>query len=490
MRCTPHIPARVLAIVGALASVLVPAAPALAAPDTPYVITGKGWGHGIGLSQYGAMGFANHGYSAQQIITYYFQGTTVGAAPAGTPTTVNVELQAGASTTRVQVDADGASLTRDGSPAVPLQTGDVVAITAAGPNLTASVTRGGTNTPALGAAPGTIVATGPDGSLAALGSAVNGSTGHHYRGSLIAVPDGAGHFDFGNRVSLESYLLGVVPAEVPSSWPDAALQAQAIAARSYAIATKKTGAFDMWADTRSQMYLGIEHEAASTSAAVSATGGQVALYDGAVIPAFFSSTSGGRTASIQDVWTNGAPKPYLTSVPDPYEVSPYSSWTPQQLTAAQIVSKLGGGVGTAQSITVATNASQRASSVTIVGSAGSRTLSASSVQVKLGLRSTYFRITPAAGVAPARGRGTISKLGMRPRFGKPFVLRGKSSIAGAELWQRNGVSGAYVRAAKLPVRRGAWSLRARIPRGVAVRQYQLRIGGVVVARLSVRPRLH
>src|SRR5947207_7079919 len=79
-------------------------------------------------------------------------------------------------------------------------------------------------------------------------------------------------------VGLEQYLYGVVPSEMPFMWTPEALKAQAVVARSYALATRRTGAFDLYPDTRSQVYLGVEHEKSSTSAAVDATAGQVVLY--------------------------------------------------------------------------------------------------------------------------------------------------------------------------------------------------------------------
>ena len=114
-----------------------------------------------------------------------------------------------------------------------------------------------------------------------------------------------------NMVGLEQYLYGVVPSEMPYTWAPEALKAQAIAARSYALATRRTGAFDLYPDTRSQVYLGIEHEKPSTNAAVNATAGQVVLYDGQVAKTYFFSSSGGRTASAEDVWGEPVPVPRL-----------------------------------------------------------------------------------------------------------------------------------------------------------------------------------
>ena len=135
-----------------------------------------------------------------------------------------------------------------------------------------------------------------------------------------------------NVLPLEQYLYGVVPAEMPSAWAPEALKSQAVAARSYALATRQVGApFDVYSDTRSQMYLGIASETPATNAAVSATKRQVLFYKGTIATTFFSSTSGGKTESSQ-AWT-GTALPYLVSVPDPYDdISPYHDWGPVPVT--------------------------------------------------------------------------------------------------------------------------------------------------------------
>src|SRR5439155_1171605 len=156
---------------------------------------------------------------------------------------------------------------------------------------------------------------------------------HRYRGSIQVAVTG-GKLRAINMVGLEQYLYGVVPSEMPYTWLPEALKAQAVAARSYALATRRTGAFDLYPDTRSQVYLGIEHEKPSTNSAVDATAGQVVLYQGEVAKTYFFSTSGGRTASAEDVW--GKPVPYLVSVPDPYDsISPYHNWGPFAFTGVK-----------------------------------------------------------------------------------------------------------------------------------------------------------
>ena len=122
-----------------------------------------------------------------------------------------------------------------------------------------------------------------------------------------------------NRLLLEGYLRGVVPRESPSSWPQAALRAQAVAARSYAVrGIKDQGDFDLYCTVASQVYNGYDGEADSTNAAVKATAGVVPTSGGRPIVAYFFSTSGGHTENIENVW-GGSPVPYLKGVSDPYD---------------------------------------------------------------------------------------------------------------------------------------------------------------------------
>lgn len=127
-----------------------------------------------------------------------------------------------------------------------------------------------------------------------------------------------------NILDIEDYLKGVVPNEMPSSWPKEALKAQAIAARSYAEKTKGI----LTTSPNTQVYGGYSSEKATTNQAVEETKGLYVKYNGQVIQAFFHSTSGGKTANVGDVWnSNQSLFPYLSSVSDPYESSPYSNWS-------------------------------------------------------------------------------------------------------------------------------------------------------------------
>jgi SpoIID/LytB domain protein len=324
-------------------------------------VSGHGWGHGMGLSQWGAYGYALHGFTADRILAHYYPGTSLGTAPGRT---VRVLLAQGRRITLTSispwraVDSAGAK--------VKLAPGTL----ALGP---AAKLEGKPMVP-----PVTFSAAAPlqvDGAL--------------YRGKVV-VTRVARTMDAVNVVGLESYVKSVVPSEVPSNWPAAALQAQAIAARSYALANlRKGGHYDLYADTRDQVYDGIAAESAATSAAVDSTEGRVVLYDGEVADTLFFSTSGGRTASAADVI--GTPIPYLVSVPDPYDTaSPYHDWGPVLFDAAKVARRLKVGAPLAD-VSVTASASGRARAVTVTGADESQaTFTGSQVRDALGLRSTWF----------------------------------------------------------------------------------------------------
>src|SRR2546430_2068641 len=142
---------------------------------------------------------------------------------------------------------------------------------------------------------------------------------------------------------LDEYVRGVVAGEMPHRWSIAALEAQAVAARSYALATLKPGAhFDTYDDTRSQVYGGIAYETARTNIAVARTAGKVLTWNGHIATTYFFSTSGGRTADVHEVWPRVPAVPYLRSVDDPYDAaSPHHVWGPLVLDAQRVARKLG-----------------------------------------------------------------------------------------------------------------------------------------------------
>ncbi len=354
-----------------------------------FLVTGHGWGHGVGLSQYGAYGYAQKGVLYDSIVLHYFPGTELGSAPISR---VRVLLTSGSATLDIGSAAD--FKVRDGS-------GTTHTVTAGKYTLTPALKLAVDGQTASRALPGPL--------LFQPGAAALGLK-HRYRGSVqIDVTDGK--LRAVNMVGLEQYLYGVVPSEMPFMWHPEALKAQAVVARSYALATRRTGAFDLYSDTRSQVYLGIEHEKPSTNAAVNATAGQVVLYQDAVAKTYFFSTSGGRTASAEDVW--GKPVPYLVSVPDPYDsISPHHDWGPLVFTGAKLA-KMMKMKGRVLDLQPELNSSGRIKVVNVVGTKGTLAVPGADVRRRLGLRSTWFSVGVLSLNAPPQpvtygGRGKLT----------------------------------------------------------------------------------
>ena len=139
-----------------------------------------------------------------------------------------------------------------------------------------------------------------------------------YPGSLTLQPNAYGTYTLVNEVPLESYLRGVVPHEIGTTAPAAAMEAQTIIARTYALRNLRrfvTDNYELCADTHCQVYYGLSGVAASTDRAIAATRGMVLTYDNQLVDALYSSTTGGVTAYFSDVW-NGEDRPYLRPVVD------------------------------------------------------------------------------------------------------------------------------------------------------------------------------
>ena len=275
--------------------------------------------------------------------------------------------------------------------------------------------------------------------------------GGTYRGVLELRPSAAGGLLAVNAVGLDSYLQGVVPGEVPATWPPAALRAQAVAARSYALATDRGGElFDQYPDTRSQVYRGVVGERSSTSAAVQATAGEVLRHKGVVAATFFFSTSGGRTENVENSFRGAAPRPYLVSVEDPFDgASPRHRWR-LSFTQRQMQSRLRGLVkGRFRRVRVVRRgASPRIVDALVMGSRGSTPVPGSLLRSKLGLPDTwaYFarvttRRTRAVNLSRVVGsRQLVATVEPAPRRG-PVVQRregGRWRTAGRLRARRDG----------------------------------------------------
>jgi stage II sporulation protein D len=290
------------------------ALPSSAAAATKWVVKGAGFGHGIGMSQYGAQGMALGGANYKQILTHYYTGVTVTRAQTQS---VRVLLQAN----RDRASFTGA--TRAGNKRLTATETYYASVKGAGILIKDH----------KGKAVGTFAApVGIESSKDLVrvgGTALNDLTSGTYRGALELRPSQGGGVTVVNVLTLDDYVKGVVPGEVMATWDPEALKAQAVAARSYGLATDAGGAiFDQYPDTRSQVYVGVGKETSSTNAAVDSTAGQIIEYQGQPAVAYFFSTSGGHTENVENVFYGSAPKPYLKGVDDPADrISPLHRWT-------------------------------------------------------------------------------------------------------------------------------------------------------------------
>jgi len=340
------------------------------------------------MAQWGANGYAQHGWDYRQILAHYYQGTTI--APHSAPA-VRVLLADGRS--RVTLASDSAWKVVDAH-------GTSVALPAGPLQLAADlVVSGRTLSSPLTFSPGTTPLR--------LGKS-------SYRGKLLLVSNGK-RLQVVNSLPLDAYVLGVVGREMPSNWPAAALQTQAVAARSYALAELENvvtaRAYDLYSDTRSQVYGGIAAESPAVTAAVRATARQVVLYGGKVATTYFSSSSGGRTASAAEAW--GKPVPYLVSVDDPYDtLSPYHDWGPVLVDVRKAARALKV-PGDLLALDLTPGPSGHVAQVDAVGSRGDVKLSGSAVRTALELRSSWFSVgwlalTPPSVPVAYGGSGTLT----------------------------------------------------------------------------------
>jgi len=378
---------------------------------TTFVITGHGWGHGVGMAQWGAYGYAKHGVPYGKILAHYYPGTKLADAPVAKLKVLLVEVAK-----RVVVSSDAPFRVEDATGTVrSLPAGEH----AVDPSLRVVLNP---SRPAK-KLPGPLTFLPGKNPL---------ELRNPYRGTFTVSSDGK-NLTVVNTVGLEAYTRGVVSSEMPHDWPVEAVKAQAVAARSYALAHRRGGAFDVYNDTRDQVYGGILAETPVGDEAVAGTKRQVLLYAGKVANTFFFSSSGGRTADVTDVFTGSKPTPYLVSVPDPWDTySPYHNWGPVVVAGTSAAKLLGvTGVDALEPVPAAGHAK----SIVATGRAGDVTLPASDVRRALGLRSTWMSIgvlslSRPVGVLAPEASVTIS--GRATKVQKP-VLEQRPAAGGT--WQ-------------------------------------------------------
>jgi SpoIID/LytB domain protein len=436
------------ALVAATLALFAPVPPASAAVPV-LVLDGAGYGHGVGLSQWGAEHLARTGRSTEQILGTFYPGASLGEATG--PVRVSVHRPAVSTTTvtfpqggevrsaieggqapgfPVRVGPGGrVRITFDGSYRVdPLVSGQSAASATSyrsdpcalvilcppttQPPPTTSTTAPPTTTPppagedpgAPGGPPSTAPAPPPPAAAGAASStpvwavpAEGGVTtvddrGRSYRGVLEAT--GGGALRLVNVIGVEDYLRGM--AEVPGGWPAAAVGAQTIAARTYALRAMQAGG-ELCDDARCQVYVGRTAESPGQDAAVAATARRVVVFNGALAAAVYSADAGGVSATtLEGFGTPDGVYPYLTTVH--YETDNPLPWH-LEVGFGDLATRLRY-PGTVSGARVgSTGPSGRALTMVVEGSAGEVTVDGRAFARSLGLRSTRFVVAVGSATA-------------------------------------------------------------------------------------------
>jgi stage II sporulation protein D len=232
-----------------------------------------------------------------------------------------------------------------------------------------------------------------------------------YRGKVLLVPVD-GKVTAINWVDLEAYLYSVLGSEMHANWPQEALKAQAVAARSFALYRRERGAsniYDVGANTGYQVYKGLATESPATQAAVHATKGQVLTYGNRVIEAVFHASSGGYTENVEDIWQR--PVPYLRSVPDFDQSAPVFRWS-ETFSTDQFQKRVVGIGRLQQAIPERTTPRGRVVSIRLEGTDGSRVITGTELRRALNLRSTLFTLSLDGNTVRIDGRGFGHGIGM------------------------------------------------------------------------------
>ncbi len=455
------------------------APPPTARADTTFSFYGSGYGHQLGMSQWGAYGMAQAGKTGTEILKHFYRGTSV-ARPASRPANVRVGL--------IQ-DATGISLKAVGS-SVSLRLGG------AGANATviAEIPAGATWT--LQVRDGTYWIRRSNGSYVG-DEGYGGATTHlfaTYGSSGVYLPRtghtyGYGWIEFNiyrpcgscssrlraiNTVGTQGYLYGL--GEVPSLWPSAALRAQAVAGRTYAYYKIMTSGQKrpicncaVYASTSDQVYVGVDKIRATGGSrwadAVNDTAGLAVLKDGKPILAVFGSSSGGHTEKVENVWS--AALSYLRGVCDPYvyAADPNRKWS-ASFSGASIGNALqratGKDIGEARSFSgVSRGVSGAIISATVTGTKGTVTVSGQTLRFALGLKSARVWINQNRNIV-GRIRTKYDSLNCAPKLPRSGVIDAKGGRA-----QVFKVGRIYVNDA---VRRAHWI------KGLVLTKY-LKLGG-------------
>ncbi len=385
--------------------------PAQGVPNE-WIIVGSGWGHGVGLSQYGALGQALDGKSWQDILAHYYPGTNLTESPSDKQITVGLSQDKTAVFVRLDKLSEDAQLevSIDGNAVATLGSGTVIRVES---NSNAIVSSGGADGRAEARGSGKKVSfrisTGSglintnSGSPDTNAGSALATPGHRYKYGILNVVyggDNDGRPDLYTSISMrlaDEYLLGI--GEMSSTWNKAALVAQVVASRSYGLGKLNSGlrgncGCHIYNNATDQVYVGYSKESdawrdAVNSAVTSSNQPAVLTYGGKAVTAYFASSTGGRTMSTMDAW--GGNISWSQSVDDNWSINarnPNARWG-VRMSQNSMATALG--LSNVQSIEVVERYSSGAAKTLVAKDAngGSVTLSGRTFQARMKLKSTY-----------------------------------------------------------------------------------------------------
>ena len=395
---------RRILISASVVALAVVALPAQAGPNrepsgpAEFRMFGAGFGHGLGLSQWGAFGLAKQGWGPSKILKHFYSGTRVDRE-GSPPKNLRIGLVQGKGSVRLEAQVGPVEIRLGDQPS-----GTVVATIP--PGETWEVRATGSEYRIVDSTGATVDRVG--------GPSDPISIVYERVGSRIRVPEATHTYNRGwigvelyacdagqcvmrlvLTVDPQGYLYGL--GEVPSSWPMSALKAQAIAARTYAFTkaavSQHRAVCDcaLYASSYDQVYAGWDKEGGVDGdrwvSAVDQTDDQVVLDGGQTIQAFYMSSSGGYTENNENVW-GGSPIDYLRGVCDPGDYTsdnPNAVWE-QTFTPGQVTKHLGLGIGTVTGFTdVTRGVSGRIVSATVTGANGEASITGDTLRFALGL---------------------------------------------------------------------------------------------------------
>ena len=325
-----------VAITAVLCLTLLPLTNSAAATPEKFSFIGSGYGHGVGMSQIGARAKALAGESATAILAYYYSGTQVETATDSQILRINIghllkstKIRSDSSDAKIQLFSGILSERKTASELLTLPSKTTLNVDLSENDLNISTTRGATTTQVTTGKSFTLRWSGTrhlEGAPTVLSVTTNNIINKYRYGQIQfkIIKDKL----LGNRLEVinsvrqqDEYLWGI--GEVPSSWPVAALQAQAIASRTYALAKanriRSACNCHLYGSISDQSFVGFSKESEEFygnfwKSAVESTTGQIITYDGLPITAYFTSSTGGVTETSEHAW--GTATPFTQSVPD------------------------------------------------------------------------------------------------------------------------------------------------------------------------------